>query len=87
VNRPDFAAGLWRLADPKISLASMVSIFLGACAAAAVGAINYLWLALTVVGIFTIEVAKNASGEIFDFDSGAGSHREIAVRFREGSGF
>ena len=28
------------------------------------------WLALTVLGIFAIEVAKNASGDIFDFDSG-----------------
>ena len=29
-------AGVWRLADPRISLASMASIFLGAAAAAAV---------------------------------------------------
>src|SRR5579864_5481867 len=71
VNKPDFAAGLWRLADPKISLASMASIFLGSCAAAAAGPIDYLWLTITVVGIFAIEVAKNASGEVFDFDSGA----------------
>ena len=70
MNNPNFVAGLWRLADPKISLASMASIFLGACAAAAAGAIHYGWLALTVIGIFAIEVAKNASGEIFDFDSG-----------------
>jgi len=67
----NFAAGLWRLADPKISLASMASIFLGACAASVSGAIDYRWLGVTVFGIFAIEVAKNASGEIFDFDSGA----------------
>lgn len=65
------AAGFWRLADPKISLASMASIFLGTCAAAADGPVDFFWLALTVLGIFAIEVAKNASGEIFDFDSGA----------------
>ena len=70
-DRRDFLTGLWRLADPKISLASMASIFLGACAAAAAGPINYLWLGLTLIGIFAIEVAKNASGEIFDFNSGA----------------
>src|SRR5947207_2138261 len=29
----DFAAGLWRLADPKISLASFSSMFIGAGAA------------------------------------------------------
>ena len=67
----NFASGLWRLADPKISLASMASLFLGACASAAAGPLHWDWLALTVFGIFCIEVAKNASGEIFDFDSGA----------------
>jgi 1,4-dihydroxy-2-naphthoate octaprenyltransferase len=67
---PRFLTGLWHLADPKISLASMASIFLGTCLAAAVGPIHYGWLAVTVLGIFAIEVAKNASGEIFDFDSG-----------------
>ena len=66
----NFASGFWRLADPKISLASMASLFLGACAAAAAGPLHWGWLALTVAGIFCIEVAKNASGEIFDFDSG-----------------
>jgi 1,4-dihydroxy-2-naphthoate polyprenyltransferase len=69
--RPNLAAGFWRLADPKISLASMASVFLGACAAAANGRISFFWLTITIAGIFAIEVAKNASGEIFDFDSGA----------------
>jgi len=45
-------------------------MFLGACAAARDGALSWKWLALTVVGIFLIEIAKNASGEIVDFDSG-----------------
>ncbi len=71
MNECDFISGFWRLADPKISLASMASIFLGACAAAAAGAIDFSWLAVTVIGVFAIEVAKNAWGEIFDFDSGA----------------
>lgn len=68
---PRFGAGLWRLADPKISLASFSGIFLGACAATLDGPLSIPWLALTVLGIFAIEVAKNASGEIADFDSGA----------------
>lgn len=63
--------GFWRLADPKVTLASMSSIFLGACAAAWKGPLSWGWLAWTVLGIFFIEVAKNASGEIVDFDSGA----------------
>lgn len=65
------AGGIARLADPKISLASFASIFLGACAAWAVsGELHAGWLALTVLGIFALEVAKNASGEVFDWDSG-----------------
>jgi 1,4-dihydroxy-2-naphthoate octaprenyltransferase len=66
----NFCMGLWRLADPKISLASFAAMFLGACAAARDGALSWKWLALTVLGIFLIEIAKNASGEIVDFDSG-----------------
>ncbi len=68
--KPAFWQGLWRLADPKISLASFASMFLGACAAAATGPLHFGWLAVTVLGIFAIEVAKNASGEIFDWNSG-----------------
>lgn len=67
---PTFWQGFWRLADPKISLASFASMFLGACAAAANGSLHFGWLAVTVLGIFAIEIAKNASGEIFDWNSG-----------------
>lgn len=63
--------GIHRLADPKITLASVASILLGAAAAAREGPIEWGWLGATVIGIFLIEVAKNASGELFDFDSGA----------------
>jgi 1,4-dihydroxy-2-naphthoate octaprenyltransferase len=66
----DLRTGVWRLADPKITLASAASLFLGAAAAAADGALAWGWLAATVLGIFFVEVAKNASGEVFDFDSG-----------------
>ncbi len=65
------AAGIWRIADPKITLASVASMILGAAAAALAGPIAWRWLAATVLGIFAIEAAKNASGEIFDWDSGA----------------
>lgn len=68
--KPLFWQGFWRLADPKISLASFASMFVGSCAAAANGALHLGWLAVTVLGIFAIEVAKNASGEIFDWNSG-----------------
>lgn len=65
-----FGAGFWRLADPKITLASMSSMLLGAAAAVHDGARAWGWLALAVLGIFALEWAKNASGEIYDFDSG-----------------
>lgn len=81
--RDRFWTGFWRLADPKISLASFASLFLGACAAAAHGGLDYLWLAITVLGIFAIEIAKNASGEIFDFDSG----NDQAIREEDRSPF
>lgn len=69
--RRDFWRGVWRVADPKITLASAAAMLLGAAMAAHAGPIHWGWLALTVVGIFCVEAAKNASGEIFDWDSGA----------------
>ena len=76
VGRPgetscSFLKGFWRLADPKVSLASFASMLLGASLAARFGEISWPWLVLTVFGIFAVEIAKNASGEIFDYDSGA----------------
>ena len=65
-----FSQGFWRLADPKISLASFAGLWLGGAAAAREGPLAWGWLALTVLGIFALEVAKNASGEVFDLDSG-----------------
>lgn len=65
-----FGEGLWRLADPKISLASFSALLLGTAAAARLGPIHWGWLAITVLGIFAIEVAKNASGEVVDFARG-----------------
>jgi len=61
--------GIWRLCDPKISLASLSSMFLGTCAAAVAGPIHWGWLALTMIGIVCLEAAKNASGEVFDLEA------------------
>ena len=68
--RGNVKQGIWRLVDPKITLASAASMFLGACAAAREGPIAWGWLVASVAGIFCLEAAKNASGEIVDFDSG-----------------
>ncbi|MCA9618293.1 MAG: prenyltransferase [Myxococcales bacterium] len=64
------AEGVFRIADPKITLASVASMVVGAAFAAAAGPIAWGWLALTVLGVFFVEAAKNASGELFDWDSG-----------------
>jgi len=66
-----FWQGVWRVADPKITLASASSLLLGICAAAYGGALDWPWLLPCVIGIFFLEAAKNASGELFDWDSGA----------------
>ncbi len=66
----NFRQGVWRLADPKISLASFAGLFLSACMAAADHGLSPLWLTVTIAAVFAIEVAKNAYGEIVDYDSG-----------------
>ncbi|MCK6547587.1 prenyltransferase [Myxococcota bacterium] len=73
--------GIWRVADPKITLASLASMTIGGAAAAADGPIAWGWLVITVLGIMSLEAAKNASGEIFDLESDA------AVRDDERSPF
>ncbi len=69
-ERGNIALGIWRVADPKITLASVAAMILGSGIAAWQGPISWPWLGATVLGIFFIEAAKNASGEIFDWDSG-----------------
>jgi 1,4-dihydroxy-2-naphthoate polyprenyltransferase len=81
--RSRLSRGVWRVADPKITLASLASMLLGGAFAVAGGPIDGGSLFLTVFGIFFIEVAKNASGEIFDFDSGA----DLLLRPEEHSPF
>jgi len=59
-------------------------MFLGACAAAALGPLDFSWLAATVLGILLIEVGKNASGEIFDFTADAAVRDEDRSPFSGG---
>jgi 1,4-dihydroxy-2-naphthoate octaprenyltransferase len=62
--------GLGKLADPRLTLASLSSMLIGTAAAARHGPLQWGWLAATVAGIVALEIAKNASGEITDYDSG-----------------
>jgi 1,4-dihydroxy-2-naphthoate octaprenyltransferase len=63
--------GIYRLADPKIMLASLVPFAAGtAIAHRAGGAIPPGLLGLALGAIFGIEVGKNAVNDFFDFRSG-----------------
>lgn len=66
----DFKQGFWRLADPKISLTSAAAIYIGFSVAIMDGPVSWLWLVVTGLAFFAIEVAKNAWGDVIDFDSG-----------------
>ena len=66
----NFWRGFWCLADPKISLASFAGMFMAACMAAADYSLSPVWLLLTIAGVFAVEIAKNASGELVDYESG-----------------
>ena len=64
--------GLWRLADPKIAVASLVPFFVGAALAwRDTGRID-AGLAMTAfLVLFLVEVGKNAVNDLYDFRSGA----------------
>ncbi len=65
-----FGTGTWRLEDPKISITSAASMTIGASIVALEGDIDWLWLAITGLAFFCMEVAKNAWGDVYDYDSG-----------------
>ena len=66
----EFKVGFWRLADPKISITSAASMAIGAALAARDGSFSWLWLLVMGLAMFCMEVAKNAWGDVYDYDSG-----------------
>ncbi len=62
----------------------MASIFLGASLAAANGEIHAGWLGVTILGFFAIEVAKNASGDIYDYETDMAVAQEDHTDFSGG---
>ena len=70
MDKRDLWKGFWRLADPKISITSAACMVVGGSVAAVDGPVSWLWLAVTGVALFAVEVAKNAWGDVFDYDSG-----------------
>lgn len=79
----EFSTGLWRLADPKISLTSVAAMYLGVALAAGEGPLSWSWLAITATAFFCMEVAKNAWGDVFDYDSGT----DLAVAMEDRTAF
>lgn len=66
--------GIWRLADPKITIASLVPFAAGvALAFEQRGAADWSLVIAAYLTIFFIEVGKNAVNDIYDFRSGADS--------------
>ena len=65
-----FSVGFWRLADPKISITSVASMAIGAALAARDGSVSWYWLLVMGLAMFCMEVAKNAWGDVYDYDSG-----------------
>jgi len=62
--------GFWSLADPKISITSLACMVVGASVAATQGPLDWTWLGILALALFCMEVAKNAWGDVFDYDSG-----------------
>lgn len=81
VRRP-LLAGVWRLVDPKIALASVVPFMVGiALAVEQGGSIRWGLAAAAFAAIFLVEVGKNAVNDLCDFES------DIAVTPDERSPF
>jgi 1,4-dihydroxy-2-naphthoate octaprenyltransferase len=75
--------GFWRLADPKISITSAVAMLIGGSVAARDAPINWPWFTVMAVALFCVEVAKNAWGEVIDYDSGT----DLAVAAEDRTSF
>lgn len=79
-DRTTAREGLRRLADPRLTLVPAAGVVLGAALAADAGALSWPWLLVTALGVLALEVAKNATGEVYDFDSGADPGVEAGER-------
>ncbi len=63
--------GFWQLADPKIWVASTIPMAVGgALAYSRTGMFSLYWFVVALVGIYLIEIGKNAINEFIDYNSG-----------------
>lgn len=64
--------GFHQISDPKIWIASTVPLILAhALAFGQKGQLNFYWLVISLIGIYSIEIAKNALNDVVDYKSGA----------------
>src|SRR5690606_13695116 len=64
--------GFWQLADPKVWVASTVPMLVAATLAYRdLGFVHLGWLLAVAIGVYLIEIGKNAVNEVVDFQSGA----------------
>ncbi|MDD4569221.1 MAG: prenyltransferase [Tepidanaerobacteraceae bacterium] len=63
--------GVWRMADPKLCIASTIPMIVSiAMAYRALGFIDLYWFFWSLLGIYLIETGKNAVNEVVDYESG-----------------
>lgn len=63
--------GFWQIADPKIWIASTVPMAVGGALAYGItGKFSVYWFIVSLVGIYLIEIGKNAVNEVVDYKSG-----------------
>lgn len=63
--------GFWQLADPKIWIASTVPMAgAGALAYSNTGKFEVFWFIISLIGIYLLEIGKNAVNEVMDFFTG-----------------
>ncbi len=82
-NKSSLRKGIWALADPKISITSLASMTIGVSVAALEGPISWFWFAVLGLAMFCMEVAKNAWGDVYDYDSGT----DLAVAEKDRTNF
>lgn len=80
---PETREGIWRLADPKISITSVAAMLVGIALAVDSPYFSWGWLVVTALALFCMEVAKNAWGDVIDYDSGT----DLAVRAEDRTAF
>ncbi|TYP57838.1 prenyltransferase [Thermosediminibacter litoriperuensis] len=74
-NRIRIWRGFWQLADPKIWIASTVPMAVAAALAYGLeGKFNLYWFFWSLLGVYLIEIGKNAVNEFVDYESGVDTY-------------